>query len=146
MLQYPNVTFSVPKCCILRFACQNIELSSILVMLCHTHFQLGVGLAPTWTRVQCTLIVLNYVPHRIISLLCWASDLVMTPVMPLYPWQGPWLELGLAGGPGRPSSARDWFENRLAGPGPVHFRGLGGVRDRGPVRGRFTLWARSRLG
>ncbi|KAG5594590.1 hypothetical protein H5410_035822 [Solanum commersonii] len=52
--------------------------------------------------------------------------------------------LALAGGPGQPAPARDRFENRLAGPGPVSFRGFRGVRDRGPVRGRFTLWARSR--
>ncbi|KAG5595327.1 hypothetical protein H5410_036559 [Solanum commersonii] len=47
--------------------------------------------------------------------------------------------LGLAGGPGRHPPARNRFENRFAEPGPVLSRGLGGVRDRKPVRGRFTL-------
>ncbi|KAH0689325.1 hypothetical protein KY289_016683 [Solanum tuberosum] len=49
-------------------------------------------------------------------------------------------QLVLAGGPGRPASR---FSNQLAGPDPVTSRRLGGMRDRGPVRGRFTLWSRS---
>ncbi|KAH0743107.1 hypothetical protein KY290_031100 [Solanum tuberosum] len=35
------------------------------------------------------------------------------------------LLIGLAGGPGRAALARDRFENRLVGPGPVTSRGLG---------------------
>ncbi|KAG5598790.1 hypothetical protein H5410_030160 [Solanum commersonii] len=47
------------------------------------------------------------------------------------------------GGQGRPAPACDRFENRPAGLGPVIFRGIGGMRDRGPVRGRFNPWTRS---
>ncbi|KAG5616305.1 hypothetical protein H5410_016129 [Solanum commersonii] len=44
-----------------------------------------------------------------------------------------YLVRALAGGPGRPALARDRFKNWLAGPGPIRFRGFGGVRDGGPV-------------
>lgn len=72
-----------------QFVCQYFELFSTAITFLSYTYSVGSRLStqlnwgstyPHSPRTTC--------PHRIISPLCWAPYLVITPVMPLYLWQG----------------------------------------------------------
>ena len=87
MPQFSNVSLSVSNVAYSVSMSKYGAIQYSSVVLYYTHFQLGVGLIPSMTRINHPHRHRTTCPCRFQSPL-WELYLVITPIMPLYHWQG----------------------------------------------------------